>query len=105
MGIREYEATSMTPDSTDADPEVITDAELDEWEQGIDQGQGLELRTADFLDLIKALRACRQRSRAAIEVLQDWENTPGNHRDAAWWHEWERKRRAALDKEVGDANR
>ncbi len=80
--------SEMTPDPTDA--------ELDEIEAYCDHTTGR---------IIKALRACRQRSKAAIEVLQDWENTPGNHRDAAWWHEWERKRRAALDKEVGDANR
>ena len=35
--------------------------------------------------------------REMFEVLDDWERTPGNHRNSVWWHSWEDKRRAALD--------
>ncbi|KKL56883.1 hypothetical protein LCGC14_2240950 [marine sediment metagenome] len=100
-----------------ADP---TDAELDELEvlhnkairalealtypNQDSNGRAIATTLSAMKPLIKALRACRQHGGAALEVLQDWENTPGNHRGAAWWHEWERKRRAALGKGVGDAN-
>jgi len=86
------------PDPTDADPAVITDAELDEWEQGIDQGQGLELRTADFLDLIKALRACHQQSKAKDAALEFYA-----HADTVYYENDDGSRaRAALDKGTDD---
>ncbi len=91
-----------------ADNPSPTDAELDELEKHVVLNKHydwpLGLSPVDVIRLIKALRACRQHGGAALEVLQDWENTPGNHRGAAWWHEWERKRRAALGKGVGDAD-
>ncbi len=92
------------PNPTDADPVVITDAELDEWEQGIDQGQGLELRTADFLDLIKALRACRRRSEAKDAAIETLRSLAGYPIPGLPWPVRVKFDRAlaTLDKEVGD---
>ena len=39
------------------------------------------------------------------EVLRDWNNTPGNMRDANWWHEWHRKKDDALAKAEGNDER
>jgi len=41
-----------------------------------------------------------RRLRAAKALLQDWEDTPGNMRNAAWWHQWEDKRKALLPDEL-----
>lgn len=38
-----------------------------------------------------------------LAVLEDWENTPGNHRDAKWWHNWEDSRRQAIAKAKGES--
>ena len=83
----------VIPDPTDA--ELVEIIRL--WSQPEVTGGG------KLVSICKALRACRTQSKIALEVLQDWENTPGNYRDAAWWHEWERKRRAALDNPPSEA--
>ena len=89
----------------------ITDADLEAWEQGIDQGQGFELRTADFLDLIKALRAYRAQSKAKDAVIRMAHGIVKRYDQAVahnviWrsplWREFKEKL-AALDKEIGDA--
>lgn len=35
------------------------------------------------------------------QILKDWKETQGNHRDAKWWHDWTDRVNAALGEEDG----
>lgn len=50
-----------------------------------------------FEELFARMTEAEEQCDRMRAILEDWERTPGNERDAAWWHQWETKRREVLD--------
>lgn len=82
------------------DVKPATDAEIEAFIEGysmVDNDWAAVVTVGQVRGYAARLRADAARIARLEEALLDWERTPGNNRTQAWWYEWERKRRAALD--------
>ena len=85
----------MTPDPTDA--------ELDEWERQLTDQEWTQSTRTVVSRLTKALRACRAQSKAKDAVVEQALDSCASKYAEIEHPGWCSRARAALDKEVGDA--